>query len=198
MQKVRTIEVKRCFVVSNLVKASRGKKRYLGVLTPADFAKRLKKAKQKVRAMSEKQLDRHITPEWPKRLRSYDACNWYVVTLNTKDLGVWLTAGGLPLAWTKGSLASTAKQVKHALEHDGKLVRRARHAIPNILASNVTDLQNEKYLLPIAFAHGIGTQGRRGLTMRVKADIDDGCMRSIALAVHGKKKIKLYFGIPKL
>jgi hypothetical protein len=28
-------------------------------------------------------------------------------------------------------------------------------------------------------------------------DIDDGCMRSIALAMSGKKSIKVYFGVPQ-
>ncbi len=31
----------------------------------------------------------------------------------------------------------------------------------------------------------------------MKGDIDDGCMRSIALAISGKNNIVVYFGIPK-
>jgi len=31
----------------------------------------------------------------------------------------------------------------------------------------------------------------------MKGDIDDGCMRSIAMAISGKKDITVYFGIPK-
>ena len=66
-----------------------------------------------------------------------------------------------------------------------------------MLATNVRLLQSEKYLLPIIFKSGTGTLGRRGLKRVMKGDIDDGCMRSIALAVSGKKVIRAYIGFPK-
>jgi hypothetical protein len=66
-----------------------------------------------------------------------------------------------------------------------------------MLATNVEMLQGEKYLLPIIFKGGTGTRGRHGLKRIMKGDIDDGCMRSIALAVSGTKVIRVYIGFPK-
>lgn len=197
MKKVPAIEVKRCFVVSNLVRTPIGRKRYLGTITQAEFHKRLAAAKKRVAGMNELQLNRLISPNYPRRLRSYNACQWYLHTFKTTELGVWRRAGGLPLAWTRGRLADTAKNVRTALRSDSKmLVQRSRHAIAGILATSAADTQKEPYLLPIAFKTGMGTNGRLGLKSRVKADLDDGCMRSIALAVDGKKTIKVYYGVP--
>ena len=55
-------------------------------------------------------------------------------------------------------------------------------------------IQKEKYLFPVVLPGG--TMGRKGLK-KMKGDIDDGCMRSIALAISGKKKIKMYIGKKK-
>ena len=66
-----------------------------------------------------------------------------------------------------------------------------------MLATNVDELQKEKYVLPIMFKNGTGTCGRKGLTYKTKGDIDDGSMRSITLAVNGAKTIRAYIGFPK-
>jgi hypothetical protein len=198
MKKVPTIEVKRCFAVSNMVKQPRSGERYLGELTPKEFAERLGKAKKKVRYLRAPQLDRLIVADrYTKRLRAYDSCDWFQTEISAAHLGVWRGAGGLPIAWTNGSLADTAKYVTKALDSGGReLKKRSRHIIPTLLRGPISQLQKEKYLLPIVFMGGTGTNGRRNLK-RMKGDIDDGCMRSVALAVRGKKKIKVYFGIPK-
>jgi hypothetical protein len=39
--------------------------------------------------------------------------------------------------------------------------------------------------------------GRKRLKTKMKGDIDDGCMRSIALAISGRNPITVYFGVPK-
>jgi hypothetical protein len=195
MKKVPVLEVKRAFAISDLIKTPKGRKKFLGLVSKKAFAKRLAVAKKKVLKMNEEELDAFISPTWPRRRRAYNASEWYVVTLDIKDLGVWKRAGGMPLAWTKGSLKDTAAAFKESLEQKPKILGRARHAVPNMIASNVFERQEEKYLLPIAFKGGTGTNGRRGLK-KVKADLDDGCMRSVALAVGGKKKIKLYYGVP--
>lgn len=88
--------------------------------------------------------------------------------------------------------------MKYALAH-GKLRRRkirAAKAVKGILETNIDLIQDEKYLYPIVFKEGTGTNGRKGLKKKMKGDIDDGCMRSIALAINGAKKIKVYFGVP--
>ncbi len=148
--------------------------------------------------MTDTQLDGQISPEWPRRLRSYNASDWYVGEVKTNEVGVWKRAGDLPLSWTNGSLKETADNVREALAKDSKrLAKRARRAVVNMLATNVGMLQSEKYLFPIIFKGGTGTLGRRGLKRVMKGDIDDGCMRSIALAVHGARTIRAYIGFPK-
>ena len=60
-----------------------------------------------------------------------------------------------------------------------------------------SEIQKEKYLLPIIFEGGKGTRGRKRLKRQMKGDIDDGCMRSIALTISGVDRIKAYIGIDK-
>jgi hypothetical protein len=197
MKKVPVIEVKRAFVIGDLVKTPIGRKHHLERISPLMFKKRLNAAKKKVLYMDEAELDTLISPKYLKRLRSYNSCDWYIRTFSTIEIGVWKRAGGLPLAWTSWSVKQTGQLVKDALAHNSRLlVKRSRHAIPNMIATNIRELQKEKYLLPIVFKAGTGTNGRKGLP-KLKGDIDDGCMRSIALAVSGKQRIKVYFGIPK-
>lgn len=146
--------------------------------------------------MSDKQLDAQI--EDPKRLRAYTEYDWYLGEVKTSEVGVWKRAGGLPLSWTNGSLKDTTNKTRHALEKNPKLLaKRARRAIPNMLTTNVGMLQSEKYLLPIILKGGKGSLARRGLKHAMKMYIDDGCMRSIALAVSGAKVIRAYIGFPK-
>lgn len=118
--------------------------------------------------------------------------------MRPSEVGVWRRAGKLPLDWTNGSLEETAKHVENALtKNSERLVSRAKHAVANILKINVNIIQKEKYLLPIIFKGGTGTKGRRRLKVKMAGDIDDGCIRSIALTINGAKKIKAYIGFPK-
>ena len=170
----------------------------MGLVTKEAFLKRLRVAKVKALQFSEKKLDRIISNEWKKRLKVYNSCSWSIGWVNINELGVWRRAGGLPLSWTDASLKKTAQKVKNALDKNPKLlIKRARYAIPNILQTNVNLLQKEKYLFPIVFMGGIGTKGRKRLKHKTKYDIDDGCMRSIALAMSEYKSIKVYIGSPK-
>lgn len=198
LKKVNVIEVKRAFIVSQLVRLARGKRRYLGLLSKSDFKKKLKAAKTKVFKLKEEKLDKIIANEWKKRLKAYNSSEWYLGEVSTNKIGVWKRAGGLPLSWTNGSLKATAQKVKHAFDTSPKLVKkRARHSIYNILETNVVELQKEKYLFPIIFKSGTGTKGRKGLRTSMRGDIDDGCMRAVALTIFGFKRIKAYIGYPK-
>ena len=199
IHEVNVIEVKRCFVISQLIKLQKGKKRYLGLLPQSDFERKLISAKKRALKFSEKQLDKIIADEYKKRLKAYNQCKWYIGSVSTSEVGVWKGAGGLPLAWTKGSLKYTAQKIKQALNTNPKLItKRARRAIPNMLQTNLSDFQEDKYLLPIIFKGGTGTNGRKGLKQKMKGDIDDGCMRSITLAIDGTQTIKAYVGLPKI
>lgn len=198
LKKVSATEVKRCFVIGDLMAAPPRGKRYLGELTPEAFAKKYHAARKRALALKAAQLDRRIAKGWHRRLAAYDASEWHLAQMTPSELGVWKRAGGLPHAWTNQSLAHTAAKVKHALaKNPRRLTKRARRAIPHMLKNNIESLQKEKYLLPIVFKSDHGTRGRHRLKHRVRGDIDDGCMRSIALAVSGVKTLRVYFGVPK-
>lgn len=198
IKKVGVREVKRTFVISNNIRIQKSGRRYLGRMSKEEFLKKFLRSKQKGLRMTNKQLNRHISPDWPRRLGSYDSSDWFLAEVKTSEVGVWKRAGDLPLSWTNGSLKNTADRVREALaKNSKKLARRARRAISNMLATNVDMLQKEKYLLPIIFKGGTGTRGRRGLRRVMRGDIDDGCMRSIALAVSGRKVLRAYIGFPK-
>lgn len=206
MKKVAVREVKRAFVISNGIRIQKSGRRYLGKISKEEFLKKLLKSKRRGVRMSNTQLDAHIISAHLKkdprghltRLHAYDASDWYIGEVKTSEVGVWKRAGRLPLSWTNGSLKDTAEKIRQVLKKNPGLLRgRARHTISNMLATNVGMLQGEKYLLPIIFKGGTGTLGRRGLKRVMKGDIDDGNMRSIALAVNGAKVIRAYIGFPK-
>jgi len=210
LKKVDVLEVKKCFVISQLIRKQKfnevfvGKfslkprKRFLRTTTLEDFKERLKIAKIEVSAMPEEELDKLIRDEYRKRLVAFDKSDWFLGEIKPSESGVWRRAGNLPLGWTNGSLEETAQKVGHAINiRSRNLISRAKHVVQNILKLNTHIIQNEKYLLPIVFKGNTGTRGRRRLKKQMKYDIDDGCMRSIALTISGVKSIKAYIGFPK-
>ena len=194
LRRVSRLDVKRCFVMTPFMRKFGIAGRYdTKPPTRTKYLAALKKAKRAVMKLTEKQLDRHI--EHPKRLRSYNKARWFTAVLTPRELGVWKKAGGLPLPWTRRSLAETAKRVAAGLRiNDTKIQKRAKRAIPAIIQLQHI-IKKEPYLFPIVFESGFGTNGRKGLP-KMKADIDDGCMRSIALAIGGAKKLSVYIGLP--
>lgn len=197
-KKVKTIQVKRCFVISQLVRQHTGKKRFLGLITKKEFEKKLGISKKKGLKFSEKQLDKIINDEWARRLKAYDSSDWYLGEFKPTEVGVWNKAGGLPSKWTSGSLALTSKYIEDSLnKNPKKITRRAGRTISHILKTNISHLKSEKYLFPIVFKGNTGTKGRHRLKNKMKGDIDDGCMRSIALVISGVKTMKAYIGFPK-
>lgn len=200
IKRVSVLEIKRCFVVSNLL-ARRTHRGHMKTAEATDhYLDRLEIVHKKVVQMKESQLDHVIEKEWKKRLDAYNHSRWSLVEISIKEIGVWNRAGELPLRWTNRSLEETAIKVKRALNRKNGFKHkhiRAAHAIRGILKTSVEVIQNEKYLLPIIFSCDTGTGGRKRLKTKMRGDIDDGCMRSIALAVNGSKKILAYFGRPK-
>lgn len=177
LKKVAPIEVKRAFVISDRTKRQK-----------------LSSVKKIVLKMSEGQLDKILLRKnRNKRRDKYNKAQWYIGSVGAGEVGVWKKAGGLPLAWTRDSLHQTAKKTALALKEGRRISKeRAQTAIPGILKNPLVLKQKEKYLLPIILPGG--TMGRGGLR-KMKGDIDDGCMRAIALAISGKKKIKAYVGV---
>ena len=182
LRKTNVQEVERTFVNGNEIRIQKSGRRYLGKISTEVFLKKVALSKKRVLKMTNRQLNNRIAD--PLRINSYNKSDWYLGEVRTNEVGVWKRAGGLPLSWTNGSLKETADKIRDALQKKSTAFKgRARRNITNMLATNVRLLQSEKYLLPIIFKSGTGTLGRRGLKRVMKGDIDDGCMRSIALAV---------------
>lgn len=195
LKKVAPIEVKRCFVISDFISHQKYTRKQMANVSPAQYRKRVAHAKEVILELPEMMLDMILKGEWAKRYRTYQKMQWHIAEMGTDELGVWKGAGGLPVTWTKGSLKETAQYVKEALAHNPKQLKaRSYTAIPGIIKTALKTVQTEKYLYPIALPGG--TYGRSGFK-KMKGDLDDGCMRSIALAVSGKKKIKVYLGKKK-
>lgn len=196
--KAKTIEVKRAFVIAQKMRSYRKSGyRYLPKLARTEFLKKLKRAKLYANKLNEKKLDKIIAAEYPKRAISYSNSAWYVASASKNELGVWRRAGGLPADWTCGSLAQTAYKVMHGLRNKSKYIRaRSRRAIPRIM-DFIDIISKEKFLSPIVFAGGTGTQGRKRCVRKMRGDIDDGCMRAIALVLSGSSLFNIYFGKPK-
>ena len=198
--KVKPIEVKRAFSIAQKMRSLRRRgTRYLPKLEREEFLKKLKQGKKTIMKFSEKQLDKFIGEEYEKRLVSYNNVEWYRGAVSTREVGVWRRAGGLPASWTCCSLVKTAHYVRQGLEKNDKRIRaRSKRAISSII-EHTNIISKEKYLFPIAFYSGGGTRGRKRCRKykEIEWDVDDGCMRAIALAITGYKFINVYFGKPK-
>ncbi len=198
IRKVSRIEVKRAFVTAQKMRLShRKRQRYLPILTRKEFLTKLKRSKRTVNALNERQLDRIIAKEYLKRANAYNNSKWYLVSMSSKELGVWRRAGGLPPEWTCCNLNKTASYVKKGLKINSTRIRaRSKRAIPRIMEFSDI-IVKEKRLFPIVFTSNTGTRGRSLCRTKTRGDIDDGCMRTIALAICGIKKFKVYFGKSK-
>ncbi len=198
IREVKAIEIKRTFVIADYITQRKNlgnNRKFLKDISEKEFEKKLHKAKNVILKLKEKKLDTLI--HWPKRINAYNQSKWFLAEVSPKELGVWNRAGNLPLEWTNGSLFETAKKVKHAIENNPKLLkRRPRYSITNMLKIKTQIEQKEKYLFPIVFKTDTGTKGRKRLKRKMKGDIDDGNMRSIALTIFGKNQLQVYFGIP--
>ncbi len=203
LYEVKRIEVKRTFVIADHVAHMHNGKKlgnnrtFLKNISEQEFEKKLRDIKSKILKLKEKDIDKLVSPEYAKRIEAYNKSKWFLVEISPKELGVWKRAGGLPLRWTNQSLVETAEKVRRGFLRNSKsLKRRPKHTIPNIL--NIKDhmQQREKYLYPIVFKNDTGTRGRKRLKRKMVGDIDDGNMRSIALAMSGKNTLIVYFGVP--
>lgn len=111
LHKVSVLEIKRCFVVGNLLAARSHKGHMKKLESETHYIHRLSLVRAKVLRMKESQLDRVIGEEWQKRLHAYENSSWCVAEAKPSELGVWSKAGELPLRWTNHSLRETAEKV---------------------------------------------------------------------------------------
>ena len=162
----------------------------------SEYLAKLKKAKAAADDLTKKQLDKIIGHESKKRLLAYEHADWFRARMSFKEMGVWRRAGGLPESWTRGSLKETARKVKIGLAKNSPLIcARSKRALPRIMEF-ADIISREKTLYPIVFLGDTGTRGRRRGCIKTKGDIDDGCMRAIALVLRGAKNLNVYFGVP--
>ena len=199
LKKVSRLEAKRCFVLSQRFTSKQMRKDAVKkhMIKPSEktITANIKTQVVEVMKMSEEQLDHIITTEYKKRLKAYDAVEWYLGTVDVSEVGVWRGAGGLPKSWTRGSVKETAQKlfdgmIKKDFQHSR--VRAAR-VVPKILEIK-SILKKQKYLLPIILSSGTIKSARKGMK-KMEGDIDDGCMRSLAFAGTGDGTIKAYIGI---
>jgi hypothetical protein len=184
--RVDRIEVKRCFVASNKAKELRGKDK-------AAFLAGLAGIEREVRSMTEFDLDKSISPNWPPRLKKYNELVWYFEECSIDDLGAWYGAGELPEEWCIGSVRDTIRCIKQALKEGKRFPGRAFDNVPRIV--KVVDIiLNSQLLAPIVVPGGTW---RQLPCLKMKGDIDDGCMRVIAFALSGHEKLKAYIGKSK-
>jgi hypothetical protein len=199
LKKVTSLEAKRCYVLSQRFTSKKMRKEELKkhIIKPIKetFLKNLSINKHAVLKLEETELDRIISAEYKKRLRAYDSVKWYIGHIDLSEAGLWKGAGGLPKAWTRGSLKDSADKMSYELKENNPRYSRIRamKTVPEIVNFKAI-IKKEKYLLPIILSGGTISSSRKGMR-KMKGDIDDGCMRSLAFAISGDKKIKAYIGI---
>ena len=105
LKKVKPIEVKRAFIISDFVRRQDYRTDYMKPVTPAVYKKQVAKAKKIILQLPEGILDLILAGEWKQRAHAYSKSDWYIAEVSTDEVGVWRAAGHLPLKWTKGSLS---------------------------------------------------------------------------------------------
>ena len=199
LKKVKTIEPKRCFVLSQRftskdIKVESIRKCMIKVDSKT-FEKDIEEEKRKILKLSEKELDKIIADDDGIRLPAYNKMNWYMGYVDIDEVGSWCGAGSIPNSWTKKSLKFTADKVAEEIDNDKSKLKekRAIKVIPKIIkVKNI--IKKEKYFSPIVLPGGTVVECREGMN-RMVADIDDGNMRALAFAIGGAKKIKAYIGV---
>lgn len=199
LKKVSRLEAKRCFVLSQRFTSKRMRKEVVKkhMINPSQktITANIKSQMLDVMKLTEKQLDHIIATEYKKRLKAYDAVEWYMGAVDVSEVGVWRGAGGMPKTWTRGSVKETAQKLfkERAKDNFQHSRIRAARVVPKILEIKSL-LKKQKYLLPIILSSGTIKGARKGMK-KMKGDIDDGCMRSLAFAGTGDESIKAYIGI---
>ncbi|OGF63998.1 hypothetical protein A2661_01040 [Candidatus Giovannonibacteria bacterium RIFCSPHIGHO2_01_FULL_45_24] len=199
LKKVKTIEVKRCFVFSqrftskNMRKESVKKK----IIKPSKEAllNNLDKVKKQVLKLKESSLDNVIADEYKKRLWAYNQLDWYIGIVDLTEVGIWRRTGGTPESWAKGSLKETAIRFKKELRNENSRFKKVRSikVVPQIIKSKQI-IKKEKYLMPILLPTGIIPETRKGMR-KTRFYIDDGTMRTLAFTSTGDKRVKAFIGI---
>ena len=189
-EEVLNTEVKRCFVVSNRAKGLAGFDRQ-------HFLSCFQEIEQKVSHLNDVELDLEI--DWQPRCNMLNSksLQWTFGKCSIDEIGVWVNregSGGLPREWCVGSVRDTAQAIKKNLKR--KFSGRVFYAIQGII--NIAEIiVGQRMLSIIAVASGLCYVRRHPPCKNVKYDIDDGCMRAIALALSDQEYINAFVGTMK-
>ncbi len=177
-------EVKECFVLSEKAKA-------LANLDVDKFRQGLEVLKNDVRKMSRLEVDGVL--RW--RASLYDCLTWHWGAVTIDEVGVWAGAGGLPDVLCLGSVRETASAIVKSggvQALPGRSDSRARDNIQGMMT--VASLISKERLLSVIAEVG-GTHRSTPPYKRMSWDLNDGSLRSIALALSGIQTLNAFFGV---
>jgi hypothetical protein len=189
-EEVSNTEVKKCFVVSTRAKGLAG-------FDKQHFQACLQEIEHKVSNLNYAELDLEI--DWPPRrdMLNSKSLRWIFGKCSIDEIGVWVNhegSGGLPREWCAGSVRDTVQALNE--NSSRKFSGRASYAISGI--KNIAEtLVEHRMLSIIVVVSGLWYQRRRAPCKSVKYDIDDGCMRAIALAQCDQEYINAFIGMMK-
>ena len=178
-------EVKQCFVLSDKAKA-------LANRNITEFKDGLVELKNKVNEMSDSDLDSY--PPLRSRVQEYNHLTWLWGAVSIDEIGVWPRAAGIPCELCLGSVRETASGIRKRGGVEALPVgadNRAKENIPGII--NVAEvISKERLLSVIGLAGGII---RKPPHKRMRWDLDDGSVRSVAFALAGIESLNGFLGV---
>ena len=111
----------------------------------------------------------------------YTELNWTQGDVPLEELGIWDKAQGLPHKYCTGTVVETAK----------KLTENPIGPVDKVMLLSL--LPVDPTLDTIIIIDGNLRRGRENCE-KTKYTIDDGCMRSLAYAIKGRRKIRAHIG----
>ena len=184
-QPTTTREAKECFVLSDKAKV-------LANRDVSSFQKELVALKDVVHRMTNPQLDSVL--DW--RAPVYDQLTWKWGTATIDEVGVWPMAGGLPADLCMGSARETATGIKKRGGIQALPVpygdSRAKNNIPGMIT--IASVISKERLLSVIAEVG-GTHRPTPPYLKQKWDLNDGSIRSVALALARMERLNAFFGV---
>ena len=182
MKKIRIKEVLQAFVIANELKKEYGK-----INNISEYKEIHSKINNRIKKYSEKELWQCIKDK--NRIRRYKSCDWYSGRINISSTGLWPRMGLMPenfffkdSKWAANQIFKNSNKIlKGELNHLFRIlpfVSYLNKHIPTIVIHN-SSIRNEKKYLKEFY------------------DIDDGCHRTVCLALLGRTFINAYIGIKK-
>ncbi len=182
MKKVKFKKVLQTFITANELK-----KKYAKINNINEYKKIYLEIEKKVKKYSEQKLLSRVSDK--NRAERYKSCDWYFGRIRIDSTGVWPRMGNIPnnllikdSKWSANQIyKNSAKIIKYKLNHLFRIMPLASHLnqrMPIIVIKDGAIRSEKKYL-------------------KQKYDIDDGCHRTICLALTGRIFVNAYIGVQK-